>query len=131
VLDEAGRVAYVDQRAQWTVIVDAATQRNTEIPKFGFRTPKQFSKRPFWGFKLMACYAYGFGFFPYLVHDSQTYGANLTWTVLWLSLCRMRDRHGFWPDSLHLQLDNATSECKNEVLIMMCAWLVASGKVRI
>jgi len=130
VLDDAGQLAFSDPHAMWCIAVDAATQRNFELPKFQFRTPKLFAGRPFWGFKLMAAYAYGFGFMPFLIHDSQTYGANLTWTVLWLALCRMRDHHGFWPDTLHIQLDNTTGENKNEYMIAMCAWLVASGKVK-
>ena len=78
----------------------------------------------------MATYAYGYGFTPYLVHDSQKIGANLTWTVIWLTLCDMRDKFGFWPAVLHITLDNTTGENKNATMIAMCAWLVSSGKVQ-
>jgi len=130
VFDDAGQLATSDPRSQWTICVDAATQRNFELPKFQFRTPKLFARCPFWGFKFMAVYAFGFGFMPFLVHDSQTMGSNLTWTVSWLALCRMRDHFGYWPESLHIQLDNTTGENKNKIMVAFCAWLVASGKVK-
>ena len=129
-LDQAGLTAIVDRHFQWTIVADAATQRNFLLPKFSFRTPKDMARRPFWSYKLMATYAYGYGFTPYLVHDSQTMGANLTWTVIWLTLCDMRDKFGFWPHVLHITLDNTTGENKNETLVAMCAWLVSSGKVK-
>ena len=129
-LDQAGLQATVDPHHMWTLVADAATQRNFLLPKFQFRTPKDLARRPFWSYKLMATYAYGYGFTPFLVHDSQNMGANLTWTVIWLTLCSMRDRFGFWPAVLHLTLDNTTGENKNEVLLAMCAWLVSSGKVK-
>ena len=129
-LDQAGLKAAVDPRFCWTITADAATQRNFLLPKFGFRTPKDMARRPFWSYKLMATYSYGYGFTPYLVHDSQKMGANLTWTVIWLTLCDMRDKFGFWPAVLHITLDNTTGENKNATMIAMCAWLVSSGKVQ-
>ena len=100
------------------------------LPKFKFRVPKKLAGRPFWSYKLMATYGYGYGFTPYLVHSSQSMGANLTWTVLWLTLCDMRKHYGYWPQTLHITVDNTTGENKNETLLVMCAWLVASGKVK-
>ena len=129
-LDEAALEAYVSPADMWTVLADAATQRNFMLPKFKFRVPKKLAGRPFWGYKLMATYAYGYGFTPFLVHDSQYMGANLTWTVIWLTLCSMRKRYGKWPSVLHITLDNTTGENKNETTIAMCAWLVSSGKVK-
>ena len=129
-LDQAGLKAIVDPRFCWTITADAATQRNFLLPKFSFRTPKDMARRPFWSYKLMATYAYGYGFTPYLVHDSQKMGANLTWTVFWLTLCDMRDKFGYWPCVLHITLDNTTGENKNETMLAMCAWLVSSGKVK-
>ena len=96
-LDDAGLMATVNPRYMWTVMVDAATQKNFELPKGGFRTPKELAGKPYWSYKLMAVFAYGFGFMPYLIHNSQTMGANLTWTVLWLALCKMRTERGYWP----------------------------------
>ena len=129
VLDEAGLMGIVNPRYIWVICVDAATQRNFEIPKFQFRPPKCFAKRPFWNFKLMACFVYGNGFYPFLIHDSQKFGANLTWTVIWKTLCALLKKHGCWPEMIHLQLDNTTGENKNEVMIMLGAWL-ASVKVK-
>ena len=128
-MDAAGLHAIVEPRHMWTVLVDAATQRNFMLPKFKFRVPKVLAGRPFWSYKLMASYAYGYGFTPFLVHSSQTMGANLTWTVLWKTLCEMRKSYGFWPRILHVTVDNTTGENKNETLLAMCAWLVASKKV--
>ena len=129
-LDKAGFHAFTAPREMWTVMADAATQRNFMIPKFKFRVPKKLNGRPFWSYKLMATYAYGYGFTPFLVHSSQPMGANLTWTVLWLTLCAMRKHYGFWPTVLHLTLDNTTGENKNETLLAMCAWLVATGRIK-
>ena len=129
-LDQAGLKAMVDPRHMWCIIADAATQRNFLLPKFQHRTPKKLANKPLWSYKLMGTYAYGFGFFPFLIHDSQKMGANLTWTVIWITLCELRDHYGYWPDVLHLTLDNASGENKNEYSIAMCAWLVSSGKVK-
>jgi hypothetical protein len=129
-LDNAGLRAFVEPRAMWTILADAATQRNFMLPKFQFRVPKKLANRPFWSYKLMATYAYGYGFTPFLVHSSQTMGANLTWTVIWLTLTAMRKHYGYWPDVLHLTVDNTTGENKNETLLYMCAWLVASGRFK-
>ena len=128
-LDLAGLHAFVDPNYMWTILVDAATQRNFMLPKFKFRTPKNMAQMPFWSYKLMASYAYGYGFTPFLVHSSQHMGANLSWTVLWLTLCRMRTHYGYWPKVLHITVDNTTGENKNETLLAMCAWIVAAGYV--
>ena len=125
-MDRAGLQSIVNPREIWTICVDAATQRNFELPKFQFRPPKNFTGRPFWGFKLMACYVYGDGFYPYLVHDSQFMGANLTWTVIWLTLTELRRKRGYWPATIHLQFDNTKGENKNETMIMVAAWLAAT-----
>ena len=129
-LDTAGLHAFVNPRHMWTILVDAATQRNFMLPKFKFRVPKKLAGRPFWSYKLMASYAYGYGFTPFLVHSSQHMGANLTWTVLWETLCAMRKHYGYWPSVLHVTVDNTTGENKNETLLAMCAWLVAVGYVK-
>ena len=130
VLDEAGLMSISDPRYIWTICVDAATQRNFELPKFQFRSPKNFAGRPFWSFKLMASYVYGDGFYPFLVHDAQKYGANLTWTVIWLTLTELYRKRGYWPSVIHIQLDNTKGENKNDIMLMVSAWLVASGKVK-
>ena len=129
-MDKAGYHAFTAPTEMWTVLADAATQRNFMLPKFKFRVPKKLAGLPFWSYKLMATYAYGYGFTPFLVHSSQKMGANLTWTVLWLTLCAMRKHYGFWPPVLHLTLDNTSGENKNETLLAMCAWLVASGRFK-
>ena len=126
VLDEAGLMSMVQPRAMWTILVDAATQRNFELPKFQFRPPKCFTGRPFWSFKLMACYVYGSGFYPFLIHDSQKYGANLTWTVIWLTLSALYAERGYWPKIIHIQLDNTKGENKNEVMVMISAWMAGT-----
>ena len=40
-LDKAGFHAFTAPREMWTVMADAATQRNFMIPKFKFRVPKK------------------------------------------------------------------------------------------
>jgi len=130
IMDNHAFLSFTTPRAVWTVLVDAATCRNFLLPKFSFRTPKSFGTRPFWGYKLMAAYAHGFGFFPYLIHNSQEMGANLLWTVAWLTLCKLRKTQGCYADVLFLVLDNTTSENKNQVMLAMAAWLVASGRFK-
>ena len=130
VLDDAGHNAIVTNRQQWTIIVDAATQKNFELPKFKGRRPKMFGKVPVWGFKLMCIYCYGYGFVPYLVHDSQKGGPNLLWTVIWETVCDMRQHYGYYAEQLHIQLDNTKSENKTYVLISMAAWLVKTGRFK-
>lgn len=130
IMDNHAFLAFTSPRAVWCVLIDAATCRNFQLPKFGFRTPKSFGTRPFWGYKLMGAYAHGFGFYPYLIHNSQKMGANLLWTVAWITLCKMRKKQGCYADVLFLVLDNTSSENKNEVMLAMAAWLVASGRFK-
>ena len=40
VLDDAGLAAITNPKRQWTIIVDAATQRNFQLPKLSKRMPK-------------------------------------------------------------------------------------------
>ena len=130
VLDDAGFISYIQPRRTWTIVIDAATRNNFLLPRFQGRRPKELCGKPFWGFKLTAAFCYGFGFLPFLVHDSQTAGPNLVWTVCWLALSRLRDHYGFWPEELHLTLDNTTGENKTQFMLSFCSWLVKSGKVK-
>jgi hypothetical protein len=130
VLDDAGLVAITKPRDKWTFIVDAATQKNFEIPKFLGRRHKSLAKCDLFKMKLMAVYSYGYGFTPFLIHDSQTTGANATWTCLWLVICRMFERYGFWPAEMHIQLDNTIGDCKNMTTWAMACWLVATRRCR-
>lgn len=54
----------------------------------------------------------------------------MTATVLWLSLCQLRDHYGRWPSELHITIDNTSGENKNKYVFAFAAWLVASGKVK-
>ena len=78
----------------------------------------------------MGVYSHGYAFTPFLIHESQNGGANSTWTCLWTIMCRMRDHYGFWPQEMHIQLDNTTEDCKNSTTFAMAAWLVATGRCR-
>ena len=129
VLDDAGYMNMTNPRYLWCLMADAATQRNFEMPKLLGRRAKALGLLPFFCMKLMATYTYNGGFMPFLVHDSQTYGANITWTVIWLSLVRLRKKFGFWPQVLHVQLDNTSGENKNATTLAICSWLVATGRV--
>ena len=130
VMDDAGYMATVNPNIIWCLLIDAATQRNFCLPKKPWRTPKHLGSYPDWNFTLMGVYAFGFGFFPFIAHDSLTFGSNLTWTAIWLVLCSMRDVRGRWPDILHLQMDNCSGDNKNFVTWAIAAWLVASGRVK-
>jgi len=130
VLDDAGLRAIVKPRTMWTFIVDGATQKNFELPKFLGRRHKSLSKCEFFKFKLMGVYSYGHSFTPFLIHDSQTAGANATWTCLWTIICRMFEEYGYWPDEMHIQLDNTTGDCKNSTTFGMAAWLVATNRCK-
>ena len=130
VLDDAGLRARENPREIWTIICDAATSRNFALPRFSFRRPKCFGTKPFYQFKFLCTYAYGFGFQPFLLHDSVSDGSNATCSVLWETLQRLFDHYGYWPDVIHFQLDNCSGDNKNEFVRGFCAWLVDSGKVR-
>ena len=130
-LDDAGYMSVTDPRKMWCLIADAATQANFLLPRFLRRKPKDLVGKPFWGYKLSAVFCYGYGFIPFLTHKSQKAGPNLVWTTMWISLCRMRDHYGFWPETLHITLDNTTGENKTEVMLYFSAWLVRSGKVKV
>ena len=130
VLDEAAHMASVNKLLIWCLLVDAATQRNFILPKYKCRFPKNMAGNPEWNFSLMGVYAFGFGFRPFLAHDSVSHGSNYTWTAIWLVLCEMRDEYGRWPDILHLQFDNCSADNKNFITWAVCAWLVATGRVK-
>ena len=130
IMDNHAFLSFTMPRSVWCMLVDAATCRNFLLPRFSFRTPKNFGTIPYWGYKLMAAYAHGFGFFPYLIHNSQSMGANLLWTVTWLTLCKMRRKQGCYADVLFLTLDNTSSENKNHVMLAMGCWLVATGRFK-
>ena len=130
-MDIACLRSIVHARTIWVIMVDSATERNFALPRLGTRNAsKKLANFPLWGFKLIAAYAPNFGFVPFLVHNSVKAGANLMLTVLWETLLAMRDKYGFLPDELHLQLDNTSAENKNVTVIAVAAWLVSSGKVR-
>ena len=129
VLDTAGYRAILEPSNIWTILLDAATERTMTLPRLK-RRAKLFGTRPFFKQKLMAAYAYGYGFVPYLVHESQKFGANLTFTVLWLTLTRMYKDRKRWPQELHITIDNTSGENKNTAMLAFCSWLVQSGKVK-
>ena len=124
-MDHACLRAITSPRTIWTIMADAATQRNFELPRVLARRAKEFLGLPFFGLKLMATYAPGYGFSPFLVHDSMFSGANLLWTVVWTTILRMKAHYGYLSDELHLQVDNTCAENKNEVMIAIAAWLVS------
>ena len=84
-------MSVVEPHRIWVIMADAATQKNFELPRLQHNRCKDLQNVPWYGMKLMATYAPGFGFSPYLVHDSMFSGANVLWSVVWLTLCSMRD----------------------------------------
>ena len=129
-MDRACLRSLAHPRSIWTIMADAATQRNFELPRIFNKTSKQFRELPHFGLKLMATYSPGFGFLPFLVHDSMKSGANLLWTVVWYTIQAMRAHYGFLADELHLQLDNTTAENKNTIMLAIAGWLVGTGLFR-
>ena len=111
----------------WLIMADAATARNFQLPRLQNARCKELQNVPWYGMKLMATYAPGFGFTPFLVHDSMFSGANLLWSVVWLTLCSMQQHYGYLPQELHLQLDNTSGENKNITMLAMASWLVRAG----
>lgn len=126
-MDYACLRSVVEPQSIWVIMADAATQRNFELPRLQNARCKELQNVPWYGMKLMATYAPGFGFSPYLVHDSMFSGANLLWSVVWLTLCAMQDHYGYLPRELHLQLDNTSGENKNMTMVAMASWLVQAG----
>jgi hypothetical protein len=69
----------------------------------------------------------GMGLMAFIAHESIVGGANLVATTLYETLS-YRVRNGFGlGESLHLQLDNTTSENKNLTLIGAVGLLVQRG----
>ena len=126
-MDYACLRSIVEPQGIWTIMADAATQKNFELPRVYKNRTKDLQNVPWFGLKCMATYAPGYGFTPFLVHDSMYAGANLLWTVVWLTLGNMQAHFGYLPAELHLQLDNTSGENKNETMVVMAAWLVQMG----
>lgn len=126
-MDYACLRSVVEPHSIWVIMADAATQKNFELPRLHNARCKELQNVPWYGMKLMATYAPGFGFSPYLVHDSMFAGANLLWSVVWLTLCSMQHHYGYLPQELHLQLDNTSGENKNITMVAMASWLVHAG----
>ena len=112
IFDGHGFLACVNPAAVWCICCDAATARNMELPRYNtkqFRLPKcACGHHPKWKMKLTATYCFGYGFLPFLTHDSLMHGPNLVWTTIWLSICKMRKHYGNYPDVLFILLDNTT-----------------------
>ena len=130
VFDDNSYLSIAYPHRVWVIVADAATQRNFSLPKLHGRPAKDLVGAEYWRFKLMGTYAPGFGFTPYLLHNSSVGGDNLVWTVIWDTIKRMKDFYGFTPDELFILLDNTTGDNKNLTMIGVCAWLVATGKFR-
>ena len=130
VLDSHAYLSIAQPHRMWTILCDAATQRNTRLPKLFGRPAKDLVNGTWFNFKLMGTYAPGFGFTPYLLHNSASGGDNLVWTVIWDTIKRMNAHYGYTADELFILLDNTTSDNKNMTMIGVCAWLVATGKFR-
>ena len=126
-MDYACLRSVVEPHSIWLIMADAATAKNFELPRLQNARCKELQNVPWFGMKLMATYAPGFGFTPFLVHDSMFSGANLLWSVVWLTLCSMQEHYGYLPQELHLQLDNTSGENKNITMVAMASWLVQAG----
>ena len=134
ILDAHGFQAVTNPAAVWCIQCDAATARNMELPRLNtreHRLPKKAAGTlPKFCLKLTATYCYGYGFIPFLSHDSLRHGPNLVWTVVWKSICRLHDHYGSYPDVLFILLDNTTGENKTNVMLAMASWLVATKRVK-
>jgi hypothetical protein len=132
VFDQHGFLALTNPENVWCMCCDAATARNMELPRHnGVRMAKSAAgTMPKFKLKLTATYAFGYGFIPYLSHESLHHGPNLVWTVIWLSICRLKKHYGGYPDLLFLLLDNTTGENKTEVMLAFASWLVGTKRVK-
>ena len=108
ILDMHGFQAAVNPAAVWCIQCDAATAKNMELPRLNMREnrlPKKAAGTlPKFCLKLTATYCYGYGFIPFLSHDSLRHGPNLVWTVVWKSICRLYNHYGSYPDVLFILL---------------------------
>lgn len=126
-LDDAGYAAIFYPDTTWTIIADAATQRNFELIRLRGRVPKELDNRANWRSKLFGTYAYGDGLRLMFVHESVATGANLCIHAVYCTLMEMVKKGRPLPCLIHLQLDNTTSENKNVHMIRFAGWLVANG----
>jgi len=134
VVDEHSWLSVTAPRQCWTIMCDAMTHRTTELPRYNtsvYRLSKEASGAlPKWGFKLTATYTFGYGFCPFMTHDSLEHGADLVWTIVWKTIEQLYEHYGFYPDVLFLVLDNTTGENKTAVTLAIASWLVASGRFK-
>jgi len=59
----------------------------------------------------------------YLVPEYVTHGPNLTCTILWLHLKKLRNLNIVIPPNLHLQVDNCFKDNKNQTVLQFLALL--------
>lgn len=130
VVDKHCFIALVEPQRVWTIMADGATQRNWRLPRMTGRPSKELVNAPFFNFKLFGTFAPGYGFSPYLVHDSCHTGTDLVWTAIWLTICSMQDHYGYTAHELFIVLDNTTADNKNMGMLYFCGWLVSTGKFR-
>ena len=118
----------------WEVLmmqVDAATQSNFLLPRVKGRRTKATATLPRFKQKIFGSVSFGEGSRIFIVPPSIAAGADLTITIIHLSVLRaLAERGAVLPQELHLQLDNTTGDNKNEAMILYAAWLVETGQVQ-
>ena len=118
--------------APWEVLamqVDAATQSNFLLPKMRGRATKSTATLKRMKQKIFGSMSFGEGCRIFVVPPNIVSGANLTITIIHLSvIAALRERGGVLPQELHLQLDNTTGDNKNETMMLYAAWLVQTGQ---
>lgn len=113
-----------------TLTIDAPTKHQLDLPsqaRWKRDTSKKLDGKGRWQSKLEAVLDAGVGMMVYLCRVSLGCGANLVCTVLFLSLMTHNELGRPLGRRLHLQLDNTTSENKNNTVIGAASLLVAWG----
>lgn len=113
-----------------TLTIDAPTKHQLDLPsqaRWKRDTSKKLDGKGRWQSKLEAVLDAGVGMMVYLCRVSLGCGANLVCTVLFLALMTHAESGRPLGRRLHLQLDNTTSENKNNTVIGAVSLLVGWG----
>jgi hypothetical protein len=111
-------------REVMSVIIDGMDQSKTDLPHWR-QMSKGTAKLTRFGFNLTGAIVHGFGAQHFWSFDDVSHNASNTCTVLHKVIELYREKRGYIPRKLYLQLDNG--ENKGHTLFAYCALLVEQG----
>lgn len=112
------------------VSMDAPTEYQFDVPvqpRLAHDPVKALDGAKKWSSKVMGSYVAGWGIRAYLARDGLGSGANLSCTVLYLTLLAMVAAGRQFGSCFTVLLDNTSADNKNNAMIFFLGWLVAMG----